>query len=198
MDTPCIEARHRWKNGYGRHRRRYLHRHIIELVGEDHTGRKWDPALHVMHLCDNPPCFRFDHLLLGTHADNMADAGRKGRMWKAPMPGEQHPAHLLTEADVMEVRRRYDLRTESVRAIARDYPQVRYDAIYDAVTRRSWKHLDDGNLNPVVQVVVGFNTKPQDPPLVAADGEAVEAAQEVPPTTEPPAASKRQPKQETT
>jgi recombination DNA repair RAD52 pathway protein len=49
---------------------------------------------------------------------------------------------------------------------------------------------DDGNLNPVVQVVVGFNTKPQDPPLVAADGEAAEASQEVPPTPEPPAASK--------
>jgi hypothetical protein len=46
--------------------------------------------------------------------------------------------------------------------------------------------------------VTSFFADPPDPPLVAADGEAVEAAQEVPPTSEPPAASKRQPKQETT
>jgi hypothetical protein len=38
-----------------------------------------DPALLACHTCDNPPCLRPDHLFSGTHADNHADRGAKGR-----------------------------------------------------------------------------------------------------------------------
>lgn len=33
----------------------------------------------VLHRCDNPPCFRDEHLWLGTQADNQADMAAKGR-----------------------------------------------------------------------------------------------------------------------
>lgn len=33
----------------------------------------------VMHLCDNPGCFRYDHLRIGTVAENLRDMYSKGR-----------------------------------------------------------------------------------------------------------------------
>jgi hypothetical protein len=33
----------------------------------------------VRHVCDNPPCIRPDHLVVGSQRDNVQDALRKGR-----------------------------------------------------------------------------------------------------------------------
>lgn len=40
-------------------------------------------GLCVLHRCDQPACVRIDHLFLGTQADNIADAARKGRLAEA-------------------------------------------------------------------------------------------------------------------
>lgn len=42
------------------------------------------PGLFVRHTCDNPPCVRPDHLLLGTAADNTQDAMARRRLYCMP------------------------------------------------------------------------------------------------------------------
>jgi hypothetical protein len=81
--TDCIEWQGaRTTNGYGVRRAagkiQYVHRLVwIEANGSIPEG------MVVMHTCDNPPCYKLEHLRLGTQAENMQDAGRKGRMGAA-------------------------------------------------------------------------------------------------------------------
>jgi hypothetical protein len=75
-DRPCLEYRgSRLPKGYGRLRRKLLHRMIVEMV----EGRPLAAGEVVMHLCDNPACFRYAHLRRATQGDNIRDAVAKGR-----------------------------------------------------------------------------------------------------------------------
>lgn len=67
-------------------------------------------GLVVCHKCDNRACVNPAHLFLGTYAENMQDASRKGRMnWRPGevrnLPrGEDHHGTKLTVADVVAIR----------------------------------------------------------------------------------------------
>ena len=83
VDTPCRE----WQgatntpNGYGqkwdksRKKVVYVHRWVMAQI---HGWEALEGKV-VMHSCDNPKCYRYSHLQIGTHRDNAIDRDVKGR-----------------------------------------------------------------------------------------------------------------------
>lgn len=125
--------------GYGRlrigDREVYTHRLSYELAkGPIPLG------MFVCHTCDVRRCVRPDHLFIGTCADNVADACKKGLMVgpKRPMRGESHCNARFTEADVVEILR---LRgTVPLRELARRYG-VSMGSITGIYSGKSWGHV---------------------------------------------------------
>lgn len=113
LETPCLVYRGpldqdgygliyrglRRPKGKGRRAVR-LHRWIVEQVDGPLL-----PGEVVMHRCDNPPCFRYDHLVAASQAANLADARIKGRSHEPPpAPGTANPNALLTDEAVRAIR----------------------------------------------------------------------------------------------
>jgi hypothetical protein len=94
-------------------------------------------GLLVRHTCDNPPCVRPKHLLVGTHTDNIKDREDRGRGNQSK--GSAHGKAKLTEADIPVIRERY--KTETLQAIADDYG-VFCTVISKAVRRKTWRHVE--------------------------------------------------------
>ena len=67
------------------------------------NNQKLPPGMVIRHSCDNPPCTNPAHLLLGTHADNVADRVRRGRQ----LSGEQMTHSKLTEFNARAIRALY-------------------------------------------------------------------------------------------
>ena len=91
-------------------------------------------GLNVCHNCpsgDNPACVNPKHLFLGTQAQNIQDAVRKGRM--------PHCSTKLTEATVSKIRQRFAAQ-ESAISIAKDMGVDRR-LIYKIVRREIWRHV---------------------------------------------------------
>ncbi len=74
----------------GAHRLSYLLHH-----GEIPAG------LFVRHTCDNPSCVNPGHLLLGTHAQNVEDKVRRGRL--PDQRGEKNPYNKLNADAVRQI-----------------------------------------------------------------------------------------------
>lgn len=125
--------------------------------------------LEVCHNCpggDNPACVNPAHMFIGTHAENMHDRDRKGRVvtpfilghHKSPsgddhylrlhpekkvrLQGEGNPMARFTENDVREIRRLWATGEYKQCEIARMFGTLD-SVIYGIRTRKKWKHVRD-------------------------------------------------------
>lgn len=124
------------KDGYGRTTKKSksttTHRRMYELVfGEIPRG------LHVLHMCDNPPCINPEHLELGDHNKNMAQMQSRGR--KAVLSGEDNPSAKLTEEDVSDIK--IFLRNGILpKDIIKVYP-IKQAIVYHIKNNRVWSNV---------------------------------------------------------
>jgi hypothetical protein len=100
------------------------------------TG-EWPDDIFVCHTCDNPCCVRFDHLFIGTHADNMQDMVEKGRAFV--VRGEGNGSSKLTVPDVKFIRDNSNNYGDQAK-LARKF-NVSVSAINCIIKRRSWSHV---------------------------------------------------------
>jgi len=108
--TDCIEysGEHNGTNIYGGRRINGTPMRASRAAWVETYGQL-APHEHVLHRCDNPPCVNLDHLFVGSHRDNMADAADKGRLTggrgTSRNKGETNWRAVLTAGHVLEARR---------------------------------------------------------------------------------------------
>ena len=118
----CWEwSAHRDRQGYGRLMRDgknwLAHRYVFVTLNGPTDGV-------VRHTCDNPPCVRPSHLLVGTQADNIRDRQERGRHRPGRLSGERHSQAKLTLAQVQDIRSRPRYRG-AVKDIAEEFGVTR-------------------------------------------------------------------------
>lgn len=125
----------RFPSGYGRVMERKTPFLAHRFAYSSANGEIPD-GLVVRHSCDNPPCCNPNHLLLGTHKDNMGDALERGRTAR----GERSGSAVLTDGEVKELRRRRS-GGESISQLAREKKMSRA-AIRQAIKGETWSHVN--------------------------------------------------------
>ena len=98
------------------------------------------PGKQANHHCDRPICVRPDHLYVGDHRENMADAVARRRMLgNGGLRGETIGTSRLTDAQVIEMRARYQAGERQV-ALAAAYGLTQANVSL-IVRGETWKHL---------------------------------------------------------
>lgn len=135
---PCWEFKVQNSQGYGRiwenHRSRGTHR-----ISFEHFHGNVPPGEVVRHKCDNPPCLNPEHLISGTHADNVRDMDDRGRRYV--MRGESHTGSRFTQRQVDEIRRLYREDGVSQTRIA-TLLDVQQSTVQKIVTGARWKETE--------------------------------------------------------
>lgn len=131
---PWISRAH-MNGGYGAARWKGQTRNAHSVAYEIANGPV--PKGHVVcHSCDNRPCCNPTHLFLGTQAENIQDAVRKGRTAR----GEAHHWDKLTAEQVRAIRAAYNPSKRNGAEVARQFGINRH-TVYDIAAGRSWRHL---------------------------------------------------------
>jgi len=106
---------------------------IVPIEGADYRGTC------VMHKCDNPACVNPEHLMLGTHLDNMTDKMQKGRFVSRPLLGAKHQNSKLTADDIPLIRS-LNYVGAGLQQIA-DVFAVSRGTIHKVLTGSTWNHV---------------------------------------------------------
>lgn len=124
--------------GYGRFniggrpkRTVFAHRFSWELTNARHAGE-----FVIRHKCDTPECVNPEHLVLGTHAENVLDRISRGR--SVYVRGQENGKSKLTEQLVREIRRL--LGKETGVEIAKRYG-LSPCTVADIKHGRTWRHV---------------------------------------------------------
>ena len=116
VNSDCIPFRgSRSPKGYGRKniggRVQLAHR-----LAWEQTHGPIPSGMFVLHHCDNPPCTNVDHLYLGTHTENMADARHRGtRLQKLTLQQVQQIEESTNSPNTLA--RRYGVSRRRIRQI---------------------------------------------------------------------------------
>lgn len=124
-------------SGYGkfRYKSKYVYAHRLAY---EFTNGIIPDGLIICHKCDNPACINPNHLFLGTYFDNSQDMIAKGRQRKAL--GSDSGRAKLTDAQVVEIRKRYAAGGIRQRELASEY-DVAKDTIWYLINRKTWRHI---------------------------------------------------------
>lgn len=137
-DECWLWPRFRDHHGYGRAKYRGQNYGAHRLAAHFALGFDLESPHFVCHHCDNPPCFNPAHLFVGTPMDNVRDMIEKGRRAEPPA-GEDHHFAKMTEAQVVEIKRRI-FALEPRPQIARDYG-LSQSHIEGIAWGRVWGHV---------------------------------------------------------
>lgn len=105
--------------GYVRHEGRWLRAHRVAYAKAHGLTYADLDGLSIRHTCDNPPCINPEHLLAGSHTDNMQDKVARGRC--PNFKGELSPCHKLTDQQVADIRARATGKRGEQVAFAKEY-----------------------------------------------------------------------------
>lgn len=94
--------------------------------------------LKVCHKCDNPKCFNPDHLFIGTQRDNFNDMCNKKR--RNIVFGSNHGNTLLTEENILEIRKLWKEEKLCQRKIAKKF-YISQSTTCAIINRKTWSHL---------------------------------------------------------
>jgi len=120
---------------YNRGKHIYAHRLSYQI-----SNGAIPPGLEICHKCDNPPCVNPLHLFSATHAENLADARKKGRFSPPPSTlGSLNGNSKLSELDVLKIR--YLRKKGGSRPKVASQFGVTPGAIWFIDTRRTWRHI---------------------------------------------------------
>jgi hypothetical protein len=97
------------------------------------------PGMVIRHKCDVPLCCNPDHLMHGTHGENVNDTVSRGRWRGGSPPGEGHGNSVLTNSSVIEIKKKIKSGI-TLSLIARQYGVDRR-TISDIAHNRLWKHI---------------------------------------------------------